>query len=376
MAGPLLQQIEAIRGEYRRIDSKWLEFHLRATLGTALFAVLLEVLMFFILNKLGAISIPVERYLFKYLLVPFVGNLVIVLLAWLIVRSNRLTISVRAYMLSLLLAVGTFQVYTIHSIYPSLFLIFTIPMTLTVVYADQRLTALTATACILGKGVSDLFLFWDPDRTSVLHSEESTLNFLLSLLLLLLFYGICYTIIVVEREKNEASIRLEQDRLRMEALSLTDELTGVGNRQALRQAFQELESEAHLPCALAMLDMDNFKQLNDTFGHCQGDQHLQDLGRVLLETFSPPSPAKAFRYGGDEFCILFGHLPEETIRKACVQVQDAFAHVLVSQGRPAMGLSMGVAWFRVGESPVELIARADAALYRAKTEKGSICFET
>ena len=86
--------------------------------------------------------------------------------------------------------------------------------------------------------------------------------------------------------------------------------------------------------------------------------------------------SSAFRYGGDEFCTIICGRSEEEIRTACAEVQAAFARALSCRACLQVSLSIGVAWFRPEEPPVQLIARADQALYRAKREKGSICFET
>lgn len=374
MSNLLFYNIDAIRGEYRRIDAKWLQLQYQAVLWLVVVAVALEVLMGALLTQTDTIVISAGRYFLKYLLVPASGNLLVAVLAAWIVRGKRLTISQKAYLLSLLLAVGVLLVYTIHSVFAALFVVLAIPLVLTVVYADQRLTAVTALVCIAGKALSDLFVFWDPERPSVLTSWQSMVNFFMSLLLLTLFYGVCCIIISVEKEKNEASIKLEQERLRMEELSVTDALTGVGNRQALRQAFEGLHVTQERECALVMMDLDDFKSLNDTFGHCQGDQYLRELGEALRQSFE--SASAVFRYGGDEFCALVSGRNQEELHTICAKAQATFAGAISCQACLPVSLSIGVAWVRPGETPVQLIARADQALYRAKREKGSICFES
>ena len=74
--------------------------------------------------------------------------------------------------------------------------------------------------------------------------------------------------------------------------------TGIGNRQALRQAFDRLEKQpGEQTVYLAMLDMDHFKHLNDTYGHCTGDCYLQGLAKVLHMVC--PEKTASFRFGGD-----------------------------------------------------------------------------
>ncbi|MEG1657804.1 MAG: diguanylate cyclase, partial [Oscillibacter sp.] len=334
----LHHHIEAIRGEYRRIDTKWLRLHYETMLWLVMLTAAVELLMFFTLNMMDAIVTTPARYIVKYLLVPIAGNVALAALSGWVVRSKRLRISQQEYALSLLLALAALQIYTIHSFYPVLYLIFTIPMLLTVVYADQRLTAVTAAVCIGGKTVSDLFLFWDPTRPPVGESWDSLVNFALSLGMLLLFYLVCRIIIAVAAEKNEASIELERERERMKTLSVTDVLTGLWNRQALQQAFTQI-SEAGQACSLVMMDLDDFKALNDTYGHSQGDLYLRTLGEVLRKDCRRDGSSAAFRYGGDEFCILFCRQTEAEIRSACTRIQQDFAREFSDQGKMTVSIS-------------------------------------
>lgn len=279
----------------------------------------------------------------------------------------------KIYGVSLLLTAMAFGVYTIHSSFPSLYVIFIIPMVLTVVYGDRRLTTVISVFCLLGKAGSDLFLFWDAGRPGVLASNASFTDFCVSLLLMILFYVICCLLLGTEQAKNNVSLNLEQERLRYQQKSLTDTLTQVGNRLALRAAFQAMEEQQQQSVFyLAMLDLDAFKQLNDTYGHNQGDQYLRTLGFTLLNLSN--RQIQSFRFGGDEFCILFsGHNLEE-VRKICQTLQESFAQAEIHRHCQPVTISIGIAKYQPGEKPALLLERADKALYQAKQKKGSIAF--
>lgn len=367
--------LETIRSEYRRINEKWLGRQYRLMLWLMAFTVAAEVVMAFVLQEMGFVSATVQRYMLKYVLAPLVCNLALAGAAALVMRSRGLTVRQRTYGISLLMAGMAFMVYTIHSVFLSLYLVMAIPMLLTVVYGDQRLTDVTGLCCILGKAVSDLFLFWDPDRRSVFHSSETLADFWLSLLILMIFYGACRAVNTVEQEKNDVSIALERERLRLLEQSMTDELTKVWNRQALREGFCQLErlpQEAEV--YLAMLDLDDFKGLNDAYGHSRGDVYLQALGQALLACAG--EGIYPFRYGGDEFCIFVLGRGQGEVEALCRRAQVAFQAAEVNRTFQAVSFSVGVAKFHPGEAPTRLLERADAALYRAKQERGSIWFDT
>jgi len=105
-----------------------------------------------------------------------------------------------------------------------------------------------------------------------------------------------------------------QAKERMEILSVTDELTGIGNKRALTRDLDVLVQSCQLTnteLCLAVIDLDNFKKINDTYGHELGDQVLAQLGRVL--SMNRRGGDKAYRYGGEEFILV---LPNCNINNA------------------------------------------------------------
>ncbi len=156
--------------------------------------------------------------------------------------------------------------------------------------------------------------------------------------------------------------------------AMTDALTGIANRKAFDIKLRENAIQGMgtgEPLALLMADIDHFKTFNDTHGHQMGDQVLKLVARTLSETLKGrDTPA---RYGGEEFAII---LPSTAIGPATIvaeQIRQRVASRIVvrkdtQQKLGSITLSIGVAQFRVGEPLTELIERADAALYRAKTE--------
>jgi diguanylate cyclase len=362
---------EVIQDQYRRLDGTWRHMHEQVTLWMVLFAAVLEIAMFFLLHGMDIITTSARHYSEKYVLAPLCANAVLVAVSSAIQKSRRVSERCRIYAVSITVALCCFVLYTVHAFFPALYLIFAIPMMLTVVYADWRLTTVVAALCIAGKAASDLFLIWDTYRAGVLDSRASFANFMLSLVILVLFYSICLFMIRIERAKNNVSIELEEERQRLEAESVTDPLTGVGNRQALRLAFDALETSGEAYC-LAKIDLDRFKMLNDTCGHTCGDACLAALGGLLLRTQNQAA-LRAFRFGGDEFCILFRGGAGEAER-LCREIQDSFARSQAEQGKAErLTLSIGLADSRAGERPFDLLRRADRALYEAKRRRNCVC---
>jgi len=158
---------------------------------------------------------------------------------------------------------------------------------------------------------------------------------------------------------------------KFEQHATTDALTGLGNRHSMQDSFPReiarcLKNNA--PVSLIMVDVDNFKDFNDRFGHIAGDRALSAVSRILRKQFRPRDVL--VRYGGDEFAVL---LPEVDVNAALVVADRVRRSVSGDTGDGSDSLiqipvriSMGVAGLPPDGSLDKLIRAADAALYRAK----------
>lgn len=172
---------------------------------------------------------------------------------------------------------------------------------------------------------------------------------------------------------------IERSRLlnEMRALARHDHLTGLLTRREMDRVLDEELVRSHRyghPVALMLIDLDHFKQVNDTYGHVSGDAALRAVAAVVSHCARDTD--RAARYGGDELAVL---LPETDNVGACVLAERVRARVsaagvpppvdaLISTGPIPLTLSIGVAALpgSTASTPSEFIARADAALYQAK----------
>ena len=172
-------------------------------------------------------------------------------------------------------------------------------------------------------------------------------------------------------QEAEAKIReLERELAQVSELVHQDQLTSALNRRGLDEAFEREATRAdrsQTPVCVALIDIDNFKRLNDTKGHQAGDQALVHLSRVIKEALRP-SDAVA-RYGGEEFIIV---LPGIGIEEAAATVERLQRELtkkffLHENERILITFSAGVALRAQYEPQEDVIARADKAMYQAKT---------
>lgn len=171
---------------------------------------------------------------------------------------------------------------------------------------------------------------------------------------------------VARLQEYQRSMEVMQSRLASQ--SETDELTGLKNRRALDRLLVEQfhhAVNATKPLAIAVIDVDQFKSYNDSYGHLAGDEALIAVAEALRR--SARSHDVLARVGGEEFVALF----PGTSREGALVVAERMRRAVQRTPWPhcPLTISIGVTAFDVGvevETPKDLIARADAALYRAK----------
>ena len=176
---------------------------------------------------------------------------------------------------------------------------------------------------------------------------------------------------------NEAAIALENARLYEDARKLADRdpLTGFYNHRFLHERMGEevvRSQRGRRPLSVLMLDLDDFKLVNDTFGHLFGDRVLTWAAEVIRSTLRLSDIAA--RYGGDEFALILPDTDADEARRAAERILDAFRErpfVGEKRGPVPIAASIGVATFPAdGRTGTELIAAADVALYKVKRGGG------
>ncbi|MCL2075295.1 MAG: diguanylate cyclase [Betaproteobacteria bacterium] len=170
-------------------------------------------------------------------------------------------------------------------------------------------------------------------------------------------------------EAEERILTLERELAETSHLIRHDQLTGVMNRRGLEETLTREIARAgryELPICVSILDIDDFKQLNDSQGHTAGDEALIHLTRVIRDTLRPQDTVA--RYGGEEFLIIFPEtgLAEAAAAMARLQRNLTRRFFLFQNQKLLITFSAGVAQLKSGEMRDSVINRADAAMYDAK----------
>ena len=172
-------------------------------------------------------------------------------------------------------------------------------------------------------------------------------------------------------------VELEVELRRLSDEVSTDQLTQIANRRGLLQAFEAERSRLERgggELAIGLLDIDNFKRLNDELGHSAGDVALKSLAALVSTTLRPTDLVA--RYGGEEFVVLLPDTPLDEGQQILTRLQRSLSGGLfMHEDRQVLvTFSAGVTIYRAGERIEDALERADQALYEAKrTGKNKTC---
>ena len=184
-------------------------------------------------------------------------------------------------------------------------------------------------------------------------------------------------VLLLRTVANQVAVAVNHANLfaQIQKQALTDALTGCYNRRSFELQFDRemlVAKRQHQPLSLIMLDLDRFKQLNDSVGHDAGDQALQQLAVCFKEELRGVDSAS--RFGGDEFALILPNAYEEGASIVAERLRARIANIEI-RGFGNLSASMGIATFPShGSSRTELVQSADSALYKAKrTGRNRVC---
>lgn len=209
------------------------------------------------------------------------------------------------------------------------------------------------------------------ELSELLHSEAAKQQILMERLSLVIGVLI-FVILLLVGGLLLALLRLNREHVRVLRLSQADELTGLGNRRYLLNCMEGLYLQGQNEMSsltLTLLDIDNFKRVNDNFGHPAGDRVLQVFAKALVSE-SRKNDIVA-RLGGEEFCVLMPDTDTDGALELAERIRQHTAMLSHQQlGIPTtVTVSLGLATMSCGDSSFErLYSRADKALYQAKIQ--------
>ncbi|AHK80109.1 diguanylate cyclase [Ectothiorhodospira haloalkaliphila] len=283
-----------------------------------------------------------DRWLRAALPLPLAG---ILLHVWLGTAGSVLFFSLVALAVIVLVVGASLRAYHLHDFRPALYLL--------LAWAAMFVGALLFVLGALGILPNNLITYYAVQVGSALET-------------MLLSLALADRIRELQSEREILVRRGDQ----LERSTLLDDLTGLYNRRHLDRCFPDLVARAHSlgsPLSVAVIDADNFKQVNDVHGHAVGDQVLIRMGQVMADSVRRGD--MVCRYGGEEFVVLMPGADEAMAGEIAERLRRAVASQPQPLGETSIRqtVSIGLATLQAEESADSLFLRADKALYEAKS---------
>lgn len=312
----------------------------------------------------GILAWPAEIYLWNYIIYPTIGFVLLMVMADLLTRSNRVQLIVKEYIsLSLFLIFSLYLCLT-HKIATVLLASYTLTIFASCIFANVRITRWSFGMSSIALLLSSVKIYFEGDL-----DKDMIMQIFVAYYILLSSYFLARALI---RSENDGLMMLMEYKNRqksMEEQLRLDSFTGLYNKKTFDEWLPQLMEEcrnSNKCLTLATLDVDKFKRINDVYGHMAGDKVLLHFAHILDSNKN--ENIDVFRIGGDEFAIIFKDYCVKEAYKVCAGIRSMMEssmhhdsdkiHVTFSCGLACMNLNC--------TSSIELIKAADSALYKAK----------
>lgn len=351
--------------DFQHTFEKWRKMLLRTNYVMAVLVLAAEAVMYFVLKDEDLILQSTRVYMLFFLVIPTLSDALIIVTGLLVLKilppDSKMINYVPSVQLALICAVtaGT------HYVFAETLCIFCFPILTTIMFNDKKMSWSVGILCAVLLAVVLLYRRFSlfSDGTDVYFWPESIIAYGI-----LAVTGLICSIL--RKNQNEKDGIIQQGYRRQiemrEQLNL-DQKTGLCGHTAFVNTLAhlaELSEITEQPLALAFLDLDNFKEINDTYGHLKGDEVILSLAGLLKKCCGDGQYPG--RFGGEEFAIIFtngsaagAYAFSENLRSEFEKTEYGFM-----DGRAT--LSIGVASWKHGMTPEELLELADAAMYVSK----------
>ncbi len=354
--------IEYIEQTTEESMAKWRRAIFASNIIFAVFVFLTEIVMFVILEFQGLRVQSLFAYLTSYLVVPTVIDAVILVVGYYLAKANPDKPKLKNYIVVIQMVLICFMLTVVHHVFYVTFCTYCFPIFVSVIFNDEKMPRRITGLSLICLTISQFIGPW----INNIVNEYQIANFVVAAVIIGAINVLCELMIEYQNQKNEKIAQMHFKRLEMLEQMKYDQKTGLHGHTSFQNGLKHLVETARLEecSALAMIDIDDFKSVNDTYGHIKGDVILLELARIIKEVCGDRYiPA---RFGGEEFAILFqgGSLEEyvcvvETIRKEFAKSWFEFC-------RESVTMSAGIATWQSGWGTIDLLDHADEALYRSK----------
>lgn len=322
-----------------------------------------ETVIFFFDEGAGLLFLPVPIFLLRFLLIPSFINFAAVILGYLVLKSNGFSESHKDFAVCLTCFVLSTCVELTHYVFAPVLCAPVIAIYVSSVFGNLKMTRILTVCSMISLVLAGVISALE------LRAGDDQLLFDVSIAMIITVcsYGISSLLIKREQERTLSLFKSYQKQIELSEQLVRDNLTGLYNRKVMFDALR-YEINQGSSVYLAVMDIDDFKTINDTYGHAKGDEVLVYLSS-LFEKYAG-GRAYPIRFGGEEFAIVFSNHKEEKVIDILEKIRtELYNHpfVLSEEGKSThVTISSGVVKHKRFQSIEDFFKAADCAMYQAK----------
>lgn len=305
-------------------------------------------------------------YMLEYIFVPMIIQIVALVVCYFMIKADNMSNEKKNYVVIglIFVSIGVIS-FTYYSILP-LTMLPSITIVATALFADQSLTVWSGIAVAILTTIDMVRYYFEYTGSVAGLDWVGVLSIYLLLIILL-----CVMVVIVNTHTKALMSSVMGSYNRQVTLMselMIDPMTGLYNRRSFEDSLEkEIENveQTGAKSYVTIFDIDHFKEVNDTYGHSNGDIVIKALCKMMKE--KSKDMGLAFRYGGEEFVILFHDVELSKVMNVVEDIRTEFrCYYFHFMNKDGITCSCGVAEYAKGESSKAWFNRADSALYKAK----------
>lgn len=351
--------------QFKNHYSKWRKKLNNAALVIASFTFLLELVVSYLMYNLlpGSIKAPIPEYVLFYIIIPSSSYFLLVLIGRYIMNSRKLSDNVKNYFSILIITCQIFIIACVHNVFIFTSILYIIPIILTVIYSKKMMTNVVTLVSIASMIISSIVATSDISSDNAFHAIETFIGIILMIACSLM----TNLVASIEKDKNNIIKASTFKQLQLEELLKCDPLTGLYNIASFYKALEVAINKNELPLSLAVIDIDNFKSVNDAWGHESANEVLIYIAAQLQSCCS--TQGYVFRYGGEEFTIVFPNTSASSARAMMEEAQkNIYKHDFGHNPKHSITFSCGIAEYPSPDYDAHSFFHlVDKLMYQAKS---------
>ncbi len=350
----------------REMNARWRSELFKICVLFAAFGTIAEIGIYWYDASHRSLFLPPLFYRFRFLYIPAALNFLVLVLTYACLKGRRLSDSAKNACACLLIYFLCANTQVIHYVYGPLLMLPAVAIFMTVLFANPHITN-----GIFAASLASLALAWWQAAHELRKGDPYlTTDALLAALVMLVTYLAARLLIRYVSEQLHYILASNQRQQQLIEECNMDPLVGIGNRRALSQRMEQLlHAPGEKKCYMLMMDIDEFKAINDSYGHICGDKALIELGAKIKGCADEPG-IWGFRYGGDEFVLLFEGFEKEEVCLRAERLQNFFSIPAMDASHPGQTITISGSIIELSpEWDAEAcIEKGDRALYTAKAD--------